>query len=179
MKGGITELRILHFHCTLMFGSCCPPSLKQPNTAVCDYTPLSAWICLQAFSSQSSSIHLKDPLPPSLCSWAMTVNAKGRARASQRQFYQLEIVHEAFKTGQQEEINNGLEYNDQTDQRSVRKQLRHLFRGRKPGRKGSLKAQIPQHSILALHCYMFPWDSTAYIVSLWQEESIPAGIFAE
>lgn len=38
---------------------------------------------------------------------------------------------------------------------------------------------IPQHSILALHCYTFPWDSTAYIVSLWQEESIPAGIFAE
>lgn len=58
--------------------------------------------------------------------------------------------------GQQEEIKNGLEHNDQTDQRSARKQLRHLFRGRKPSRKGSMKAQIPQHSILALHSYTFP-----------------------
>jgi len=49
------------------------------------------------------------------------INAKGRERASQWQFYQLEIIHEAFKMGYQEEIKNRLDYNDRADQRNERK----------------------------------------------------------
>lgn len=142
-------------------------------------TPWCVTTCFQA--SESASRHSPHSLPcyfwniiclSSICSGVTMINAKGSERAYQWQFYQWEIIHEAFKMGQQEDIKNKTITMKQVKEVGERGESnsRHLLRDKKPCRKGRMKAQISQHSILALHCYTFPWDRSLHSISVGRRE---------